>query len=176
MKSVIAACLLLANTIAAGGFQTTMEWMKFTSPEGRFSVMLPSSPKAETKDVDTAVGKLTLYSYETSSRTAYFAVSFADYPREPPDAAGIEATLDGVRDGVLKGIDAELLSEKKISLGGHAGRDFAAKKTVQGTEVVYNWKLCLAGRRLYQLAAVTPKTQAASPEVAKFLSSFLITK
>lgn len=176
LKGVFAACLLIANSLSVSGFQEPVEWTKFTSPEGRFSVLLPTSPKPDNREVETAIGKLTLYAYEATSKTVYFAVSFADYPREPPDAAGIEKTLDGVRDGVLKGISAELISEKKISVNGVPGRDFVAKMTAQEIEFVYNWRICLDGRRLYQFAAVSQKVHSGSPEIAKFLSSFVITK
>jgi hypothetical protein len=156
----------------ATAFQTQSTWTTFESPEGRFSIVLPSQPKIETREVDSALGKLTMYSYSSSNNVGHYMVSFGDYPKEATDDAQREAQLDGVRGGVLKGLQAEILSENKITLNGYPGREFKAKRTVDGVEVVFNWKILLVGRRLYQVAAVTSSADSNSPDIAKFASSF----
>jgi len=181
---VVPIIVLLLSPIASA-FQEAEPWRNFNSPEGKFSVLLPTEPKVEVQDVDSAVGKLTLYSYASSSKAAYLMVSYGDYPTEPADAANAERVLDEVLGGVLKSIAGEKLSGDKIVLKGRAnsgatpidypGREFTAKKIVEGSEVIFSWKIYLVGRRLYQLAAVTNKADATSPDVAKFLTSFQVT-
>jgi hypothetical protein len=158
------------------------EWETFNSPEGRFSILTPTKPKVEVKEVDSEVGKLTLYTYASNSRAAYFMVSYADYPI---DVTGDrrEAVLDGVRGGVIKGIEGELISEKKITItssGGEAatsypGREFYAAKTIEGSETVFTWRIYLVGRRLYQMVAATTKANSTTPDIQKYLTSFELT-
>lgn len=174
--------VVLLVTSLASAFQEPEPWRTFNSPEGKFSLLMPTEPKVKVQEVDSAVGKLTLYTYASSNKVAYMMASYGDYPKEPADAANAEKVLDDVREGVLKSIGGEVISGNKIVLKGRAsagaavleypGREFAAKKTGQDSEVVYNWRVYLVGRRLYQLAAVTNKADAASPDVPKFLTSF----
>lgn len=171
-KSFSATILIVLLSALAYGLQETVTWPAFDSPEGRFSVVMPTKPAPEVKDVDSAVGKLTLYTYQSSSKGAHFMVSFGDYPTETTDAAQMERVLDGVRQGVLKGLNAELISENRITMKGHPGREFKARRTMEGSEVVFSWKMLLRGRRLYQLAAVTAKADAESPDISRFLTSF----
>jgi hypothetical protein len=175
--SAFAALLVFLTWANAFAQQPPAAWEKFSSPEGRFQVLMPAKPTLETKEVDSSIGKLTLYAYSSSNDKGYFLASFGDYTVEPKDAAQVETVLDAVQVGVLKGIEAEALpGAKKIMLGGVSGREFSAKKEMQGMKVVFNWKIFLAGRRLYQLAAVTEDTGAPAPETARFLTSFNITK
>jgi len=165
-------------------FQDAAPWRIFTSAEGKFSLLMPTEPKTEVQDVDSEVGKLTMYSYASSTKVAYLMASYGDYPSEPVDAEHVERVLNGVRDGVLNSIGGEKLSDNKILLKGRAnsgaatefpGREFTAKKMYKGSENVFSWRIYLVGRRLYQLAVVTNKADANSPDVSKYLTSFQLT-
>lgn len=171
-----ATSIIVLVSYLAVAFQTDSAWPTFDSPEGRFSVLLPTKPKVEVKDIDSAVGKLTMYTYASSNNVGYFMVSFGDYQNEAKDITQRESVLDGVRGGVVKGLEAEIISENKITFDGYPGREFKAKRTVDKSEVIFNWKIVLVGRRLYQLAVVTTTADAASPDIAKFLTSFKLPK
>src|SRR5882672_5376844 len=184
--SVGDAVFFAGNTSVAGAFQQTVPWRTFSSAEGKFSLLMPIEPKVEVQDVDSSVGKLTMYSYTSSTSTAYLMASYGDYPNEPVDADHIEQVLDGVQSGVLGSIAGEKLSGNKIVLKGRAisgaapveypGREFTGKKMQDGgSEIFFSWRVYLVGRRLYPLAVVTNKANAASPDVAKFLTSFQLT-
>ncbi len=162
---------LLCSSVGLA-FQQTSEWSHLDSAEGRFSVSMPSKPEPTSRVVDTAVGKLPLYTFGSATRVAQLIVSYADYPSEPSDAAQYEKVLDGVRDGVLKGLDADLLIETRITLQGHPGREWRAIKAAGDVEIVFSWKVYLVGRRLYQLGAATTKADAEAPEVERFFNSF----
>ena len=98
-------------------------------------------------------------------------ISYGDYPNEPA-SANQERVLNGVTSGVVKGLQAELISETKFSFHGHPGRDFRAKRTMEGNEVVFTWKTLLVGRRLYQMGVATSKNDADSPDLQRFFISF----
>jgi hypothetical protein len=156
-------------------FQQTAEWSNLDFVEGRFSVSMPSKPEATSTVVDTAVGKLPLYTFGSASKVALLMVSYADYPNEPSDAAQNEKVLDGVRDGLLKGLEAEMLIETRITLQGHPGREWRAIRTAGDVDVVFSWKVYLVGRRLYQMGAATTKADAEAADVQRFFNSFQLT-
>ena len=99
-------------------------------------------------------------------------ISYADYPNAATSPAHEQTVLDKVRDGVLKGTQAALVSETKLTLKGYPGREMQARKIIDGTEMILNWRLFLVGPRLYQMAVGTTKANSESPEIKKFFLSF----
>lgn len=176
LKKTFAAVFALVLTCVVASAQEAAKWEKFNSPEGRFNILMPKKPEVEVKDVDSAIGKLTLYAYSAATDKGYFLVSYGDYPVEPKDAEQTDKVLNGVQTGVLNGLGAEKLDEKKITLGTNPGREFSAKKMNEGAELIFTWRIYLVGRRLYQMAAVTQAKDSGSPEIAKFLASFELNK
>lgn len=176
LKKTLAISIMILLLNGAGlAFQERVEWPTLSIAEGRFSVLMPTKPETGVRDVDTTVGKLALYTFASSNTIGYFLLSYADYPNEASTATQQEAVLDGVRGGVLKGLDAELISETRVTLRGHPGREFRAKKLSEGSEVVYSWKLFLVGRRLYQMGGSYHQGQRAvggHSEVLHVVSAF----
>jgi hypothetical protein len=174
-KASITLLIVIACRALAFGFQLPSDWVSFNSPEGHFSVGMPNKPAVDVKDVDSVVGKLQLHSFTASNAVAYFMVSYGDYPNGPT-VDRREKVLDGVRDGVISGLDgSSLISETKTTIDGYPGREFLAKKTVDGDELIFNWHIYLVGPRLYQVAAVAKKPDSTSPEITKFFNSFRLT-
>ena len=172
-KKIFAISIMILLLNGAGlAFQEGVEWPTLSTPEGRFSVLMPTKPETAVRDVDTAVGKLALYTFASSNNTGQFMLSYADYPNEVSNATQQETVLDGVRGGVLKGLEAELMSETKVTLKGHPGREFRAKKMSGDSELVFSWKMFLVGRRLYQMGVATTKADAESADIQKFFTSF----
>ncbi|HSE31531.1 MAG TPA: hypothetical protein VLA93_08125 [Pyrinomonadaceae bacterium] len=171
MKHLIAAliaCLFLSSFTAA---RQQQEWVTFSSPEGRFSLQFPKKPASDVKEVDSVVGKLTMYTYAASSSTVTYMASFADYPNVP-EANRQMAVLDAVRDGVVSKLEARIYDETRISMEGNPGRQFLMTKTVDGSELIYHWRIYLIGRRLYQVAAAYYKRDSQSRELPKYFDSF----
>ena len=145
-------------------------------------MLLPAEPETQVQDLDSVVGKLTMHSYTCLGKAGYLMVSYSDYPREATDAANAEQVLDGVVAGVQKSLGGEVFATNKTVLKGRAdtgaaiveypGREFTGKKMHEGSEIFYSWKVYLVGRRLYQLAVLTNKANATSPDVSTFLTSF----
>lgn len=170
-KTFAVPIVILLLSIMGFGFQQPGEWVTFKSAEGRFSITVPRTPEPRVSDVDSAVGKLQSYSFTSTSATANFLIGYGDYPNEPP-ADRVDAVLDGVRGGVLKGLDAELLTETKLVVSNRPAREFVATKTIDGVEYYFVWRYLLVGRRLYQVAVAAPKANLSSPEIQKFFTSF----
>ena len=152
--------------------QQPVEWSKLDSTEGRFRALTPSKAESSVSEVPSGTLKITLYTFSSSNKTGSFMLSYADYPNAATSPEHEQIVLDKVRDGVLKGTQAALVSETKITLKGYPGREMRAKRTIEGTEMIFSWRLFLVGKRLYQLAVATTEADSQSPEIKKFLLSF----
>jgi len=177
LKKILFAPLIVAlvSTLAFG-LQQDAPWEKFNSPEGKFNVLMPSKPTLEVSDVDSSVGKLTLYRYSTSNSTGYFLASYGDYPTAPKDANEAESVLDRAREGISEGSKSEIVSEKRILIAGYPGREITTRKAAQSDMVVFKWRIYLVGRRLYETVAATVLKDSESPDIMKFLTSFDLNK
>jgi hypothetical protein len=171
-KTITPLLLVVVVNVLGFGFQRSAPWQKFNSPEGKFSVLMPSRPKLQVNDVEGAAGKSTHYNYTSVKNIGLFAVMYFDHPVELKDAAQRESRLDVIRDGVVASLGGEMISEKKIKLYGNPGREFSVRKTEQGSEDVYQWRIFLVGKRVYQLSVATERKDSGSPDVTKFFTSF----
>ncbi|MBD0325596.1 MAG: hypothetical protein ICV68_04155 [Pyrinomonadaceae bacterium] len=145
--------------------QPTGGWIKYTSNEGRFSVLMPVQPKVSSQPVDTAAGKLINNVVLSQTTTAAYAVSYADYPQNNADP---QTVLDSVRSGAINGIKGTLISGKNITHKGFPGREFQA--STEGA--LYTSRIFLVNNRLYQMVVVAPANQSSATDVNKFLTSF----
>jgi hypothetical protein len=167
--------VLLMCSVAAGQDPSatgTASWEKFSSSEGRFTLLSPTKPEAASREVDSKVGKLMLYTFSSNSQVAFLMISYGDYPNAASDSVQAERILDGVRDGVIRGSSTSLIAEKQRWIRGYPGREFTGSGKSEGRDISYSWRIYLVGRRLYQVAGATLATNAGHPDVAKFLDSF----
>ncbi|HCX31296.1 MAG TPA: hypothetical protein DHU55_16240 [Blastocatellia bacterium] len=172
---ILAACLILISSALAYGFQANQEWIKFTSPEGRFSVSLPHEPKLETIS-DPETKNLVNYRY-TDLETGYaFICEYFDIPNPRPD---LDESLNVTRDGIVRGAGATLVREEKISLYGYPGRELDLSLTVNsGTIMSARTRIYIVGSRVYSLTYVRVKdmdSTLAADIATKFFSSFKVT-
>jgi hypothetical protein len=141
------------------------DWITHSSTAGRFSILMPATPRTQEQPVDTAAGKLINYVAMAQRGSAAFAISYADYPQNNAEPQGV---LDTVRDGAVTGIKGTLVTTKRITHKGFPGREFQA--SVQGA--LYTSRIFLVGDRLYQMVVVAPVGQLSDSDISKFLTSF----
>ena len=171
---ILAALLLLSLATLANGFQTVLEWITHTSVEGRYSVLLPKTPKFNSQETTSATGeKMTQYMAEASDSDSLYWVGYFDY------TPAMVYSLDKGRDGMVAAVKGTLLSEEAISLGGNPGRELKVSvKTEAGIEFLIRARMYDIGRRIYALQHLTLKSSD-SPAIAKkttrFFDSFKVT-
>jgi hypothetical protein len=153
-------------------FQTETEWIKFTSPEGRFSVLLPHEPKFETIKA-TEANEITNYRYSDIESGYGFICEYFDVKSTGED---LQHFLDITRDGIVRGAGATLAGEEKISLSNYPGRELQLAFTLSnGTEITARTRIYLVDKRLYSLTFLHLKSMDASLASGiskKFFSSF----
>ena len=173
MKNALTTLLLLLCVTVKAGAQAAEEGIKYTSPEGRYSVTLPKEPKLSTKDTTTPMGaKFKQFRAGVFDGTSLRAVEYFDY------GADTVYSLDKALDGIASAVNGTLDSKRDISLGVYPGKEVSLTlKDVRGMELRSRMRFYEVGRRVYYLQCMTTKAHD-GPEFAlkcaKFFDSFKV--
>lgn len=157
-KTTIATFLILISAILVYGIQAETEWVKFTSPEGRLSLLLPQAPKLEVV-TDPTDEKLTHNRFSEFEDGYAFVIEYFDnVPITDP-----EKYLDGAREGIVGAIHGSLIRENKVSLDGYPGRELELSLTASnGTIVSGRTRIYAAGSSFYSMSYVWRKDMDAT--------------
>jgi hypothetical protein len=145
--------------------------LRYTSPEGRYTVSLPAEPTLSSQNAKTPSGaSLTQHMAMVADRDGMLMVAYFDY------AADIQFSLDQGRDGMVKSINGTLLDEQAISLGGAPGRQIKVLgRANDGSEFIDRARFYDVKPRVYILQCLIPKSLD-SPSIAtrcdQFFDSF----
>jgi hypothetical protein len=144
--------------------------VQFASKEGGFSVKLPEEPKTSSQDVDTDVGKVTMYAFtvETNSGNTAYMVLYSDFPTIPDPANAIDRAINGQ----VTNFKGTIVTDKKVTLNGWPGRTVR----IESADVIVLSSVYLAGNRLYQVMFLTGKGDTIPADALEFQSTFEITK
>ncbi len=147
-------------------------WKEFSSKVGKFSVTIPGTPTEATQVYQSPIGPITVHMFTVpaANNAGAFVTAFADYPVHADQKIDVEKGLDGARDGLLKNIPgSKLVSEKKISLEGHPGRELKVDLSGKGAA---RWRIIFVKHRQYQAAVLGPDEMTTSKEADLFFDSF----
>ena len=145
-------------------------WKEFSSPEGRFSVLLPGTPTKTTQKVNSDLGVITLYLFTFNQENISYNVTCSDYPESIFKIKSIDKFLDDYRDGAVAGVRGKLVSETKISLGTYPGREVIIE--VNDGRILACIRFYMVKTRLYQVSVATQKENPQLTNVTRFLESF----
>jgi hypothetical protein len=138
----------------------------FRSEDGNFSVMLPGTPK---KLPQNSVANSTTYALDEGNGNAYI-MTYSDMAiRGKAD----EATAQGILDRTVQGMAraGNFLSSSKVKMSGpYLGRELLLKTGPNLTRV----RVCLVGKRMYQVGAVGSRTFVYSDTADTVLNSFRV--
>lgn len=173
-KKILAACLVLTVAALADGFQSTAQWVKYTSVEGRYSILLPQEPKLSTQEGTASTGeKLMNYGAQSSDSDGLYGVNYFD------GLPGMTFSLDKARDGMVSAVKGTLLNEDTISLGGYPGRELKITAKNGELEILISARIYSVGGRSYVLQHAFLKASD-SPimveKTTKFFDSFKVTE
>jgi hypothetical protein len=150
--------------------QPAAVWTELVPDDKSFAVLLPGTPKKQTKEVKTPQGTLTITTWvlEPEKDGPAYLVSYSELPGGPHKLTA-EQRLDQARDGAVASTKGKIQSEKKMTLQGHPGRDLLI---LTKDKQHLHTRLFVVGARLYQLFVVGTAAQVASKDTAKFFDSF----
>lgn len=160
MLGPLTAAFFLCFLSGCGG----VEFKEFTSPEGKFSILMPANPEKKTQDV---LGQ-TMVAYGKNVRNGAYVVGYFDVP------AGVPVSLPGAAQGAANTAAGKVTTEREFTFEGNKGLEFEAETTkpkgyVSGRVIVIN-------NRFYQLLAMGNNARLTDGDVQKFLTSFKLTK
>jgi hypothetical protein len=184
LKGIAYAAGAIVVTAAIVGIALVMQWDQltgeaawkaFTSEAGRFSVLLPRTPRQTTQTVDTGVGAVDEHAFTVMHGSITYLVSYGDYPQNVL-ARNPQAALDAFGDGAVASMEGKLLSERAISTNGHLGRELEIRLADDSGAAIVRLRIYVVGNRLYTVYTLAPEERASSPNVEKFLDSFKLVR
>jgi hypothetical protein len=168
---ILLITLMAAFCLASCSAAPTLK--EFKSEPGRFSVMTPALLEETAQPVETQGGKLDLHLFAGRWDDIGYFVSYCDYPPELAQPDRLEKMLDGARDGAVGSAQGRLVSEGRITLEGHPGRELVIETGAQAAPAArLQGHLFMVQNRLYQIMVVVPRAEKVPREAEQFLQSF----
>lgn len=169
-RCALSIAILFVSSVALGGDEAELN--KFTSKEGKFSILLPKDPTTTSQSLDSPLGKLKMTVTVKDYDGDIYAAAYGDLPADKVKKPHANKALDGARDGAVKNSGGKLISEKKITIG---------KAKYPGREILVNvgdgkhWarqRIYLVNLRLYQTILVGSEISVKGKIAEKFFQSF----
>ena len=169
MKRYAAVLLILLAAICVAGFQGAGEWIKFESPQGLFSVLMPVQPTEQKGTTESPYGPYTTNLYLSKGKGEMYMAGWVDY--DPKYTFEVQKELEANRDNFAKAIKGTVGSTTPITFKGNPGIEF------DGTtpDYAFRSRVYIVGKRPYMLVAAFPAGGEGAPNINKFLSSFELT-
>ncbi len=147
-----------------------LDWREFTSPEGRFAVMLPGRPAQDSREVTLAGVKAPLHMTSVQVSGMAFGVGYADLP---PGVGAGRVIAEG-RDALVRNIAGRVTAERPVTLDGARGIEFQAEGSAQGHAMHLSARVAVAGDRFYQAVFVGRAERVAEVDPTLFPGSFRV--
>jgi len=150
--------------LGAGCGNRGLEWKEFSSPDGGYRLLMPGTPKGETR----AQGGVTVNAQTVELKDGAFLVSYTDLP------AGTPFNSDAAIQGMATTYQGKVLSQADYAIGGKPGKGFELEiNQPKGFAV---GRMAVVDNRLYQLLVIGANRRATDSEVQKFFDSFELTR
>jgi hypothetical protein len=148
----VAIIAIIVGHLTTGFLQGDFENLtKYSAPDKSFTLMLPKNVEETKQVVNTPLGPINIYFFEAKAKHHVFTVAFSDYPPSFIETNDTKTLLDGSRDGAVRNIQGQLLSETFIDFKGHSGREL---RILGPQKIILKMRIYLVGNRLYQIMTV----------------------
>ena len=151
-----------------GGTTPSSTWARFSSEQGRFSVLMPGTPEESNDTVQSDHGPYTTHMFILRSQGNVFVVGWVDY--DPSFKFNLQTELEANRDNFVKGIKGTLVESRSVKIDGYQALEFTAETPTR----VFRSRVYMVGRRPYQIIVGSQKGTDDSENVNKFLDSFKV--
>jgi hypothetical protein len=169
VRTALPALLGLLAALACGGPEG---WTTVTSDDASFRVEMPGAAEHARKALGTPAGQAPIEMWVQQDGRRAFVAGYTEYPDAVRQHFDPERLLDSARDGAVERVRGKLLKDEPRELGGVPGRRIEID--AEGGSVRVRGDLFVQGRRLYQVLATTAPKDAESPDVQRFLDSFVL--
>ncbi len=145
----------------------------YSSPEGKYQIAFPGTPKLSVQSTKTDLGELKVFitTYVAKDGTV-FLLSYTDMPEKAVRPENHATLFEGVKE--IKGFKGEIVSEKTLEFGVNKlpGRELIVDKGKQRIR----FRAILRENRLYQVAVIGTAETVAAKTADAFFDSLEITK
>jgi hypothetical protein len=141
----------------AARHEVALDFQRFTSPEGNFSILMPGVPKELPRDSRTPRGMPQIHAFQDSHKVRpffwkNFGVAYVDVPEGLTQSRTLEERLDDGVKGLFLYRRGKIIEQKHITSFGNPGREVRYKADAPfsaGIQCVS--RMISAGGRLYIL-------------------------
>lgn len=149
-----------------GSASSLTNWQKFSSPEGKFSVLLPGTPKERQEGAQTPFGLIVYHAF-AATQDAHHAYGAGYY--DLSNNSDAQSFLDRIQSLIIG--PGKIMSSHNLQIAGYPGREFEFGPDQQGNYSA-RVRLVLVGQRIYVLTAIFLKSEPHPQECSAFFDSF----
>jgi S1-C subfamily serine protease len=170
------AASAVASVVLRPAAAAESTWQTVTSKEGQFTVEMPAKPDINRTRARTGRGgtvRVTTIGYQ--SEAGLYLVYRIDLPTAVVRAAE-QAELDAARDDLAQEWNGKVLTEKKVTAGSRAGRDFTVRgRPADATgDLTIRVRMYLDGKTVYALLVGSAPNRELPADAGRFLGSLAI--
>lgn len=175
MRCMLTLVVLGAATLLGGCQRQTADF-EFSSSDGGFSLSAPTALAYQVRDNDTAMGRITVHAYSGAAGDVGYGVNFQTLPEAALASMGerpiAEVMAEG-RDAMLAQLDASLISDRPLPIGGKLDALEVNARMADGQHHLICRSYLYDGK-LYQVQAILPMRASAEQlaSAERFLDSF----
>jgi hypothetical protein len=159
MQTIILALLFL---LSAWPNSRQLPWREFSSPEGRFTTIMPAEQKTSLIATDTSEGKLTTHTLSsTDTDLNEYMVSWTEYPQESIEHKATEERFNRIRDALVGFKGGRVLSDSAVNESVHPAREVTFA-TSEGR--VVRVRFYFVKNRFYQVMAESKERETGGVE------------
>lgn len=151
------------------------QWQSVISKDGGFRVSMPATPKKTVERHDLGSAIMTTTRHAVGVKAGVYSITYSDLPdSSPTEESALDITVQSVHDA-MRDEGLTLLSEAKLSLNMHPGREIKAMEPNHTTMVerFYIVKYPKLKRlRLFTLTFRPVQTSVAAANQKQFFASF----
>ena len=169
MTRSVSLAALLGLVLGAASAAQAQQWIDHRPTGGGYRVAFPAQPIEQGRTVDTDVGKVRMQTSAVEVDGKIFMTIDSSYPTEFK-MGDAEANLDTARNGGLRNVGGQLVSEEKLNIDNAPARRLVIDipRSNQEAEAL----MVLDGHRLYQAVYLGPRGSQRTEDAKRFLSSF----
>jgi hypothetical protein len=146
-------------------------WIRFSNEAGRFSVLMPALPEAQTPQTTPSEhGPYTTHLFITRTENSIYLIGWVDY--DPNFNFNRLSELEANRDNFVKGVKATLMDSRMLTIDGYQAIEFICETA----ERRFKSRVYMVGRRPYQIVITSAKTEDDSVATSRFFNSFKVTQ
>lgn len=152
-----------------------IQWQKYSSTDGEFTVEFPGNPKSNNQSFPGERGPIIMNMLLVENRKMAFVLTFVkDFPPLIVKKMPLEQLVNNMLKGSAKNVGGQIIKKKFIKYQGYPGVDYTV--SIQNNSGVIQSRVVFVKHKYYQLLVTGKSDDKNSIECERFLNSLKIVK